>query len=137
MARRAQCDWALLHSYSQRLLHKPSISKSLSGVKDRERYFAFDALYKPLYDTAVAQPQRPIYLENGQWGPAYMDAYWYATVEGRPISEFVRLAEGAKPPSVRLSLAQTQTARTATLSRKAERMSFTERSSREFETSFG
>ena len=28
-----------------------------------------------------------------------MDAYWYATVEGRPISEFVRLAEGAKPPS--------------------------------------
>ena len=27
-------------------------------------------LYKPLYDVAVAQPQRPIYLENGQWGPA-------------------------------------------------------------------
>ena len=27
-----------------------------------------------------------------------MDAYWYATVEGRPISEFVRLAEVAKPP---------------------------------------
>ena len=67
--------------------------------KGRERYFAFDVLYKPLYDAAVAQPQRPIYLENGQWGPAYMDAYWYATVEGRPISEFVRLAEGAKPPS--------------------------------------
>jgi 4-amino-4-deoxy-L-arabinose transferase-like glycosyltransferase len=67
--------------------------------KGRERYFAFDVLYKPLYDAAVAQPQRPIYLENGYWGPAYMDAYWYATVEGRPISEFVRLAEGAKPPS--------------------------------------
>jgi hypothetical protein len=64
-----------------------------------ERYFAFDVLYKPLYDAAVARPERPIYLENGQWGPAYMDAYWYATVEGRPISEFVRLAEGAKPPS--------------------------------------
>ena len=67
--------------------------------KGRERHFAFDVGYKPLYDLAVAQAQRPIYLENGQWGPAYMDGYWYATVERRPISEFVRLAEGAKPPS--------------------------------------
>jgi hypothetical protein len=64
-----------------------------------KRYFAFDVLYKPLYDATVARPERPIYLENGQWGPAYMDAYWYATVEGRSISEFVLLAEGAKPPS--------------------------------------
>ncbi|PYV78960.1 MAG: hypothetical protein DMG93_21595 [Acidobacteria bacterium] len=64
-----------------------------------KRYFAFDALYKPLYDVAVARPERPIYLENGHWGPAYMDAYWYATVEGRSISEFVRIAERAKPPS--------------------------------------
>ena len=64
-----------------------------------ERYFAFDALYKAAYDAAVARPERPIYLENGQWGPAYMDAYWYATVEGRPLSEFVRLPDGAKPPS--------------------------------------
>ena len=67
--------------------------------KGPERVNEFDTLYKPLYDAAVAQPQRPIYLENGQWGPAYMDAYWYATVEGRPISEFVRLPAGARPPS--------------------------------------
>jgi hypothetical protein len=64
-----------------------------------KRYFAFDALYKPAYDAAVAQPARPIYLENGLWGPAYMDAYWYATVEGRSLSEFIRLPQGAKPPS--------------------------------------
>ena len=63
-----------------------------------KRYFAFDVPYKPAYDTAVARPDRPIYLENGQWGPAYVDAFWYATVEGRPLSEFVRLAPGAKPP---------------------------------------
>ena len=63
-----------------------------------KREFAFDVPYKPAYDAAVAQPQRPIYLENGQWGPAYMDAYWYATVESRPLSEFVRLAETEKPP---------------------------------------
>jgi hypothetical protein len=64
-----------------------------------KRYFAFDALYKAAYDAAVAQPERPIYLENGRWGPAYMDAYWYATVEDRPLSEFVRLPDRAKPPS--------------------------------------
>jgi hypothetical protein len=64
-----------------------------------KRDFAFDVPYKPAYDAAVAQPQRPIYLENGQWGPAYMDAYWYATVESRPLSEFARLAQSEKPPS--------------------------------------
>jgi hypothetical protein len=67
--------------------------------KGPERVNEFDTMYKPLYDAAVAQPQRPIYLENGRWGPAYMDAYWYATVGGRPISEFVRLPDGARPPS--------------------------------------
>ncbi len=64
-----------------------------------KRLYEFDALYKPLYDAAVAQPQRPIYLENGFWGPAYMLAYWYATVERRPLSEFARLPNGARPPA--------------------------------------
>jgi hypothetical protein len=67
--------------------------------KGPERVNEFDTLYKPLYDAVVAQPQRPIYLENGMWGPAYIDAYWYATVEGRRLSEFVRLPDGARPPS--------------------------------------
>lgn len=67
--------------------------------KGPERYFAFNALYKAAYDAAVARSERPIYLENGQWGPTYMDAYWYSTVEGRPLSQFVRLTDGAKPPS--------------------------------------
>ena len=58
----------------------------------------FDFPYKALYDAAVAQPERPICLENGKWGPAYMLAFWYATVEGRPLSEFVRLPDGVKPP---------------------------------------
>lgn len=64
-----------------------------------ERVNEFDVPYKAAYDAAVAQPQRPIYLENGMWGPAYIDAYWYASVEGRSISEFVNLPAGAKPPS--------------------------------------
>src|SRR5262249_4100648 len=66
--------------------------------KGPERQFAFDVRYKAVYDAAVARTERPIYLENGQWGPAYMHAYWYATAEGRPLSQFVRLADGAKPP---------------------------------------
>jgi len=66
--------------------------------KGLDRQFAFDVLYKDAYDAAVARPERPIYLEDGQWGPAYMHAYWYATVEGRPLSQFVRLPAGAKPP---------------------------------------
>ncbi len=96
---RAQSDSAFLESCWQRPLHKLSISKSLSGVKDQSDSLLSTFRTSQLYDAAVAQPQRPIYLENGMWGPAYMDAYWYATVEGRPLSEFVRLAEGAKPPS--------------------------------------
>jgi hypothetical protein len=66
--------------------------------KGLDRQFAFDVLYKDAYDAAVARSERPIYLEDGQWGPAYMDAYWYAIVEGRPLSQFVRLPDGAKPP---------------------------------------
>ena len=65
----------------------------------QKREFAFDVRYKAAYDAAVARPERPIYLENGMWGPAYMNAFWYATVERRSISEFVRLPDGAKPPS--------------------------------------
>jgi hypothetical protein len=64
-----------------------------------KREFIFDAPYKPLYDAAVARPERPIYLETGQWGPAYVDAFWYATMEGRPLSEFVRLPDKTKPPA--------------------------------------
>ena len=66
--------------------------------KGLDRQFAFDVLYKNGYDAAVARSERPIYLEDGQWGPAYMNAYWYATVEGRPLSQFVHLPQGAKPP---------------------------------------
>ncbi len=69
------------------------------GPKGGGRLYDFDAPYKPLYDAALARPERPIYLETGMWGPAYMDAFWYATVEGRPLSEFVRLPDGAKPPA--------------------------------------
>jgi hypothetical protein len=64
-----------------------------------QREIQFDAAYKRIYDTATGQSARPIYLEDGFWGPGYIHALWYATVEKRPLSEFVHLPAGAKPPS--------------------------------------
>jgi hypothetical protein len=63
------------------------------------RSFEFDVSYKAAYDAAVKQPSRPIYLEDGKWGPAYIHALWYATVEKRPTSQFVHLKPGTKPPA--------------------------------------
>ena len=64
-----------------------------------KRGIYFDAPYKQAYDAAVAQGSRPIYLIDGTFGPASMHAFWYATVEGRPGSEFVYLGDAAKHPS--------------------------------------
>ena len=63
-----------------------------------KREYEFDVPYKTAYDLAIKQPSRPIYLEDGKWGPAYIHALWYATLEKRPTSEFVHLAPGVKPP---------------------------------------
>ena len=66
-----------------------------------KRGIFFDVQYKEVYDAAVAQPSRPIYLIDGIFGPASMHAYWYATVEGRAKSEFVYLGDAARHPSPR------------------------------------
>lgn len=64
-----------------------------------KRLYEFDVTYKEAYDVAVKQPLRPIYLEDGKWGPAYIHALWYATLEKRPLTEFIRLKSGTKPPA--------------------------------------
>lgn len=64
-----------------------------------KREEVFDVAYKPLYDIAVARPERPIYLVDGYWGPAYIHAFWYATLEGRDTSEFVHQQYGVPPPA--------------------------------------
>jgi len=63
-----------------------------------ERGWVFDAAYKDVYDAAIAQPNRPIYLSDGN-EPAYVHALWYATVEGRNRAEFVHLEEGKRAPA--------------------------------------
>lgn len=62
------------------------------------RTFHFDVPYKAAYEMATKQPIRPIYLEDGKWGPGYIHALWFATIEKRPKSEFVHLSAGSKPP---------------------------------------
>jgi len=71
--------------------------QSVYRREGRERGWVFDSAYKDLYDAAVALPARPIYLSDGT-EPAYEHAYWYATVEGRKVSEFVHLDEGTRAP---------------------------------------
>jgi hypothetical protein len=63
-----------------------------------DRAYAWDAPYKVVYEQAVAQPSRPIYLVDGKWGPGYIHAFWYATLEGRSTSEFVHLPYRTEPP---------------------------------------
>jgi hypothetical protein len=74
---------------------------------------------KPLYDVAVAQPQRPIYLENGNGVLlTWMDIGMPPWKAGRYLSLFDFPMERGLHPA-RLSLARTQSARTASLSRRA------------------
>ena len=64
-----------------------------------ERGDVFDSPYKEVFDAASAQTARPIYLVDGYWGPAYIHAYWYATLERRNVSEFIHLPYGVRPPA--------------------------------------
>ena len=73
---------------------------------DRGEYF--DAGYKVVYDAAVAQPERPIYLVDGYWGPAYVHALWYATLEGRDTNEFIHLPYRTSPPEGSLVISSEQ-----------------------------
>jgi len=67
-----------------------------------KREYEFDVPYKVLYDAAVGRPERPIYLENGMWGPAYMGC-----VFGTPLWKadlylsFVRLPDRSEAPTRR------------------------------------
>lgn len=62
------------------------------------REYDFDADYKPVYNRATALPTRPIYLVDGRLGPGYINALWYALLEGRDASEFIHLDFGVSPP---------------------------------------
>jgi DNA-binding beta-propeller fold protein YncE len=70
----------------------------------RNRHIYFDAGYKEAFDVAVAQPMRPIYLVDGDYGPTYITGLWFAVQEGYPLSEFVHVPPGTRPPGDSLVL---------------------------------
>jgi hypothetical protein len=74
-----------------------------------KRLLEFDVPYKAAYDAATKQPSRPIYLEDGKWGPAYIHALWYAVVGKRPTSEFVHLKPGANAPPGKIVITSADT----------------------------
>src|SRR5258705_3118030 len=61
------------------------------------RVDAFDSYYQELLSTALAQPERPIYLFD-KTPAAYVYAYWYATLGGVSVDNFKRLPPGETPP---------------------------------------
>src|SRR5229473_3527670 len=63
------------------------------------RDFYFDVDYKIVYDEALKQPNKPVYLLDGVNGPVYMDGLWYAAVEGRNRADFIHLDEGKRAPA--------------------------------------
>ena len=62
------------------------------------RWHNFDAFYPEVFDAALRQPDRPIFIVDQPGAPGYMLAYWYATLRGLPTTQFVRLERGAHPP---------------------------------------
>jgi len=83
-----------------------------------KRGYVFDSDYKPIYDEAVAQPQRPIYLVDAYWGPKYINAFWYAVLEGRARSEFVHQPYSVRPPSGAIVISSEQACSNCELIRK-------------------
>jgi len=87
-------------------------------TKGPDRGYVFDTAYKQLYDTAVAQPQRPIFLVDAYWGPAYIHSKWYASLEGRSKGEFVHQPYGIRPPPGTIVLSSEESCTDCQLIRK-------------------
>jgi len=83
-----------------------------------KRGYVFDTAYKTLYDDAVSGPERPIYLVDATWGPAYMHSFWYATLEGRGTDEFVHMDYGKRPPSGSIVISSEQNCSNCEMIRK-------------------
>lgn len=59
---------------------------------------AFDGYYPGLLQTALAQPERPIYLVD-KTPAAYVYAYWYATLWGVGLQDFKLVPPDQNPPA--------------------------------------
>lgn len=64
-----------------------------------ERWYVFDARFpRNVFAVALATGQRPIYLFDPPGNSGYIQAYWYAVLQGIDTKEFVRLPPDMRPP---------------------------------------
>ena len=65
-----------------------------------QRLHTFDAAYPRLiFPTALASAgSHPVYLADNSGRPAYVQALWYATLQGIPLDKFINLGFDESPP---------------------------------------
>ncbi|HET6892565.1 MAG TPA: hypothetical protein VFH31_15785 [Pyrinomonadaceae bacterium] len=70
-----------------------------------KRRHLFDVDYVPaIFEPALAQSSRPIYIADAIGVPGYIQAYWHATLRGIPRTEFMRLPDDVLPPKGALTI---------------------------------
>ena len=71
-----------------------------ASADSARRLHIFDAQYPNLiFAAALADPRRPIYLSDAFGIPGYIQAYWQATLQKVPLSNFVNLPVEDAPPT--------------------------------------
>jgi 4-amino-4-deoxy-L-arabinose transferase-like glycosyltransferase len=69
------------------------------AANSASRLHVFDADYSTkIFAPALANQRRPIYLSDEYGIPGYIQAYWYATLRGVPLANFVHLPIEVDPP---------------------------------------
>lgn len=71
-----------------------------TSADSARRLHIFDAEYPNLiFAAALADPHRPIYLSDAYGIPGYIQAFWQATLQRVPLSNFVHLPAEDAPPT--------------------------------------
>ncbi len=69
-----------------------------------KRLIDFNTAYPEVFEKALARPERPIYLQDGFYGPQYIHALWYGTLKGLDLKQFIRIPSDDPPPPESLVL---------------------------------
>ncbi|HYV25175.1 MAG TPA: hypothetical protein VE969_08040 [Pyrinomonadaceae bacterium] len=102
-------DWLLQTNSRRRILTALAILtmaqaalfqwRYASAAESAWRLHVFDADYQTaIFDPALANNHRPIYLSDASGIPGYIQAYWYATLRKVSLTNFVHLPIEQAPP---------------------------------------
>jgi 4-amino-4-deoxy-L-arabinose transferase-like glycosyltransferase len=71
----------------------------LHSADSPRRVHLFDGEYRQkIFTPAIQSKADPIYIADALWIPGYIQAYWYATLEGVPLKRFNRLPPNEAAP---------------------------------------